>query len=566
MGLFGESAAEIKGRLEADARARSIAAEYRGIEQQARARTAEARAIAAEERSIEAEKRSVASERRAINKDNDERAARQRSEKLQQEYINNPTASDVLGAGRLGTLADAHAENMLNPNGLFIGRLEGRPLFYNGDSHLLNYGKNRSGKGRDIVLPNLAHVFNRSIVVNDIKDGENAYASAEYREKKGHRIITVNPYNLLGYPSFKLNPFQRIIDKANQGLPVSEDCLQICMSIVPPVEGKNKWVAAGAQQILATWLEWSAIYRPDRCTLSNMWRFVFRDFAETLKAIMNCGHDGIEGQADKIAGYYDSDSQWTAYESELVDGLWNFRPDSPLAIATESTDFNPENMRHEKTTLYLMGNSEVLEASAKWISLTISSIVNSCAHEAGQIPVTFIIDELANLPYMDIIPKALTLYAGKGVQLWGLCQGREALRNKGYTEHAIKNFENQSGIFHCWDVNETSLIKDIELRSGNMAVATKGINISQGTVASGGFNVSEQKRPVLQSEDIVAVGKGRQIIRATGAHLYVADRVPWYEVPSWQGQLKDVRKIHFEKPKSAQAELPVTRKLPPPPD
>ena len=51
------------------------------------------------------------------------------------------------------------------------------------------------------------------------------------------------------------------------------------------------------------------------------------------------------------------------------------------------------------------------------------------------------IDELANLPYMATIPKALTLYAGKGVQLWGLCQGRAALKAKGYSEHTIANFE-----------------------------------------------------------------------------------------------------------------------------
>jgi type IV secretion system protein VirD4 len=483
-----------------------------------------------------------------------------------QQFIENPVASDKLGAGRLGTLADARAEGMLDPNGLFIGALEGQPLFYSGDDHLLNYALTRSGKGRDIVLPNLAHVFNRSLVVNDIKDGENAYASAEYRRSQGHKIIAINPHGLLDAPSFRLNPFQRLIDKAQAGESITEDSLQLCMSLVPPDKGENKWVAAGAQQILATWLEWSARFRPDKCTLSNMWRFIFRDLDEHLEAISRCGIDGLEGQADKMLGIKNSADQWNAYESDLTTALWNFRPDTPLAAVTESSNFNPADMRHEKTTLYLMANSDLLEASSRWVSLTISAIVNTCAQTSGPVPVTFIIDELANLPYMAIISKSLTLYAGKGVQLWGLCQGREALLDKGYSDHTIKNFETQSGLLHMWSIKETDLLQDIEKWSGNMAVAVRGTTQGGGQVSSASFGIQEQKRPVLQSEDIMAVGEGKQLIRTNGAHLYIADRVPWFKVPRWADKLKDVREMGStvkKKPVQQVGHEPV-RKLPPP--
>lgn len=475
------------------------------------------------------------------------------SERVQR-YVENPTASDKLGGGRLGTVEDAAREGMFDNQGLFLGSLGGKPLFYNGDAHLLNYGMTRSGKGRDIVLPNLAHVFNRSLVVNDIKDGENAYASADYRKSRGHRIVAINPYGLLGAPSFKLNPFQRVIDKAQKGESITEDCLQLCMSLVPPTDGDSKWVAAGSQQILATWLEWAATFRPDRCTLSEMWRFAFRTTAETINAIMDCGKDGLEGQAEKIAEISASKDQWNAYESELSTALWNFRPDTPLAEVTNSSNFDPADMRHEKTTLYLMGDSDRLEACSRWVSLTVSSIVNACAQTAGPVPVTVLIDELANLPYMAVIPKALTLYAGKGVQLWGLCQGRQALRDKGYSEHTIGNFESQSGILHMWLVSEPDLLKDIETWSGQMAVATRGVNQSGGQVSSASFGVTEQKRAVLQSEDIMRIGEGKQIIRAgkqDGIKLYVADRVPYYTVPRWNEALKDVREVHFGKNQSS---------------
>jgi type IV secretion system protein VirD4 len=484
---------------------------------------------------LEANRRAREQEERIIH--SMEEAERVRS------FVESPQASGLLGDGRLGTLKDATAEGMFDPQGLFLGRLDKHPLFYSGDAHLLNYALTRSGKGRDIVLPNLAHVFNRSLVVNDIKDGENAYASAEYRKSRGHRCVAINPHGLQGVPSFKLNPFQRIIDKAARGESITEDSLQLVMSLVPPINGEGKWVAAGAQQILATWLEWSARFRPDRCTLSNMWRFVFRNLDEDLDAIQRCGHDGVEGQADMIQRLRSADDQWSAYESELITAMWNFRPDTPLAAVTEESNFDPATMRQEKTTLYLMADSDLLEASSRWVSLTVSAIVNTCAQSPGPIPVTFMIDELANLPYMAVIPKALTLYAGKGVQLWGLCQGRSALRDKGYSDHTIKNFEGQSGVLHVWSVKETDLLKDFETWSGNKTVAVRGTNQSGGQVDSASFGISEQKRPVLQSEDIMAVGEGKQLIRTNGAHLYIADRVPWFEVPSWQGKIKDVREL-----------------------
>lgn len=479
----------------------------------------------------------------------EERAQESIKENLRiRKALENPQPSEELGAGRLGTVADAQREGMFDNSGLFLGALGGQPLFYNGDMHLLNYGMTRSGKGRDIVLPNLAHVFNRSLVVNDIKDGENAYANAEYRKARGHRVVAINPYGKLGATSFKLNPFQRIIDKAQRGESVTEDTLQICMSLVPPKTGKDSWVASGAQQILATWLEWSARFRPDRCTLSNMWRFVFKDFVEDVTAILDCGDDGLAGFAVKMVDLKQSQDQWSAYESELTTALWNFRPDTPLAAVTESSNFNPADMRHEKTTLYLIGDSDKLEACASWVSLTVSSIVNACAQEPGPLPVTVLIDELANLPYMAVIPKALTLYAGKGVQLWGLCQGRAALRSKGYTDHTIANFESQSGVLHMWLVTEPDLLRDIEIWNGKKTVATRGINQSGGQVASASFGVTEHARPVLQSEDIVAIGEGKQIIRTGkygGSRLYIADRVSWFEVPRWKDALKDVREVHF---------------------
>lgn len=484
---------------------------------------------------------------RKRNAENDQRVKKSfaDADKARQEMEKN-IIPDALGDGRLGTLEDAAADDLLNPNGLFLGALSGTPLFYNGDAHLLNYGLTRSGKGTDLVLTNLAHVFNRSIVVNDIKSGENAYASAKYRASKGHKVIVLNPYNVdVGdLPTYRLNPFQRIIDKAQRGDAVGEDCLQMSMALVAPIKGEHAWISEGSQQILATWLEWCSCFYPDDCTLSNMWRFIFSDFDTVMEMVLDCQIVRLESQAKKLNQFRASEKQWAAYESCLTTALWCFAPDTPLALATETTDFDPAQMRHEKTTLYLVGDDDVLEASQQWVALTISAIVNACAQTQGQYPVTFIIDEMANLPYMAVIPKALTMYAGKGVQLFGLCQGRAALLDKGYNKDTINNFEDQSGLMSMWNVKGTDLIKDIEQWSGQKTVAVGNFNQGGGQVENAGRGMNHNKRPVLQAEDIARVGKGKQILRTNGAHLYVIDRVSWYMVEGWKDALQDPRPEH----------------------
>jgi type IV secretion system protein VirD4 len=50
---------------------------------------------------------------------------------------------------------------------------------------------------------------------------------------------------------------------------------------------------------------------------------------------------------------------------------------------------------------------------------------------------------------------------------------------------------------------------------------------------------------VLQSEDIRAIGAGRQVIKVAGVPpLFVCDRLPFYAVDPWKDQIGDVRDLH----------------------
>lgn len=55
--------------------------------------------------------------------------------------------------------------------------------------------------------------------------------------------------------------------------------------------------------------------------------------------------------------------------------------------------------------------------------------------------------------------------------------------------------------------------------------------------------ISEQARPVLQVEDIRAIGEGRQLLKLPGYPLFVAERIPFFEIDPFRDQIGDVREV-----------------------
>ena len=109
----------------------------------------------------------------------------------------------------------------------------------------------------------------------------------------------------------------------------------------------------------------------------------------------------------------------------------------------------------------------------------------------------------------------------------------------------MKEFEDQAAIFTMTGVEDPEMLRDVEKWSGNRTIVTHGLNVGGGTVESAGANRGETRRPVLQSEDIRAIGAGRQIIKVAGLpSLFVCDRLPFYAVDPWREQMRDVRDLH----------------------
>lgn len=461
--------------------------------------------------------------------------------------IRDARASGRLGNGRLADTEDIKAAGLLKPNGLFLGGHKGSLLFYPGDAPLMSYAMTGSGKGRDLILPNLAHVRGRSLVVLDMKDGENAYASANYRATLGAGCVYLNPFNLLGFPNTRINPLHLLMTIVKRGGMIDTEADGIAHILLPSTPNDtNAWVRKGALRWLTLILEYLAHFDQERCTLSNLWRFVNAGVEQMNVDFAMMRTCGMEAMEHKAASIHDTamtaPKQFEAYKSAVIEALTVFEPGKAMALATDAHDFDVAALKHAAYTVFLMVLAEKSEVAALWMSLIVNYMIETIARERGPVATTFILDEFPQLPPAKSVMKALQVYRGKGIQPWIFSQGRFSMEEK-WSANAVKEFEDQAAVMTMKYVRDPSLLRDVELWSGNKTVLMPGISHSGGVVESAAANLGEGRRAVLQSEDII--GSPDLFIRfADMKHLLRADSVPYYSVHPWNEQIRDVRDLH----------------------
>jgi len=407
------------------------------------------------------------------------------------------------------------------------------------------------GKGRDLLLPNMAHVRDRSLVIVDVKDGENAFASRDHRSGTlGIPSIYLNPFGVLGLPDTSVNPLQILCDIAARGQQIDTQAKEIAQILLsaPVKESGDAWVRKGAIRMLATRMEYLALFEPELCSLAGLWRFVNADQEqlETAFAMMStCGVESLERKSGAFElTFRTAPKQFEAYRADAIEALDAFEPGKALDRATGTHEFDFAALKREAHTVYLVLPSDKLGVAAPWISLILNYAIEAIAAERGAIRTTFLLDEFPQLPPAPAILKALRLYRGKGIQLWFFAQGRFSMEGR-WSREAVKEFEDQAAVMTLKNVQEPDLIRDIELWSGNRTVLMRGVSHNGGTVETAAANLGETKRSVLQSEDIIGLGSARQILKiSTMPRLIVADSVPFFTVDPWKRQLRDVRDLH----------------------
>jgi len=436
--------------------------------------------------------------------------------------------------------------------GLELGFFNGQPLIYDGTEPVAIDAQAGKGKltrflGVNIVSPRTMH---RTKIITDPKDAELAWVSWKTLERQGYRVRFINPGQLYGYPSESFNFNTRLMEIAARPElrsivgEIAYDAASYLVPIDPnPAHG---WIGQGVRTMFALYNKITALYPSEHwpCNAGGLWDFYGRSPGQIRQDLLLWASDSRmqndAGMCQQVASLTQSPDQWNAYSSTIIERLQGFQPGSAGRAVTERNSFDPADMKHERTALFIIGSARS-ETSRIFVGAMTAAIIERFADAHGPLRALVIGEEWGQL-YVSNFHEILTLFRQGGIDLLGVFQNAAAQIETRYGKETARIWKKAVAHTLYRGLPDTDTLKEIEHRSGRTSVMVRGFNVNANQVNGSGDNLSEQSRPLLQVEDIRAATGGESALLESRDHGYFTVDMPnFWERPELSGYLRDVR-------------------------
>lgn len=427
------------------------------------------------------------------------------------------------GRARLASLKDVRKAGMLERDGIFLGSLDGRDLYYPGETHLLTIAPPGAGKGACMVVPNLL-LCNRSMIVTDPK-GELWAMTARHREEVlGHRVMVLCPWadkmgEELGMaiPDHRFNPYS--------GLKIGPDLKDeielrsnFALPSRPNMDASSEFFVDGGQSMLtgvtAYLVEKFGSVDPPLLR-SHLFQPPERMF-EMLDEMAES--DALDGAVREIGGQLlgtlkDSGPQFAGILGSAQKALRIYDASSPLGKHVSHGEIDFASFKEIPTTLYIIMPSDRASTHAAWLNMVVSLAMELVGRDRSNRRVTFLLDEFANM-YLPNVLRSMAQYRGQGVQCFCQIQQISQLERL-YSRSGMREFLGMSEIVNTFGVWEPDTLDVLSKWMGSRTARQFGQNVTPG-VEDGrfGFNyqASDYGAPLMRTEDIRTMRSDEQLI------------------------------------------------------
>ena len=300
-------------------------------------------------------------------------------------------------------------------------------LTYAGDGHLMTIAPTGAGKGVGVIIPALL-TYPGSVIVTDIK-GENYQVTARRRREMGQQVIVLDPFGLVTPrdKADKLNPFD--LFKVPGSDPESDaEMLAAQLAVGHEFSSDRYWEDTGRGLVAGLVADVATSSPPEKRNLVTLREMLYNDDLDyTLAVALDTRKKTMSPLArDEFVAYLAAPSDKTrpcirTTATTFVKCLGS----SSVSRSLEKSTFDLNDLLNNKPmTIYLVLPPEKLLSHRGLLRLWVVTLM-TVVMRRNRLPrqrTLFLLDEAAQLGSLDLLPQAVSLLRGYGLQVWTFWQ------------------------------------------------------------------------------------------------------------------------------------------------
>lgn len=421
--------------------------------------------------------------------------------------------------------------------GVVVGKHGGKLLKLDGQQFVILAAPTRSGKGVGVVIPNLLE-YRESMVVLDIKQ-ENFDLTSGWRASQGHAIYLFNPF-AEDRRTHRWNPLKYV--SMDPAFRVS-DLMSIAAMLYPDASDEQKfWVSQARNAFMAFSLYLFDHYAEGleqgfpfarMPTIGAVYRLSSGDGTELKTYLRKLASRPFLSKPAKSAFanlLSQADETFASIMGTLKEPL-NAWINPVLDAATSADDFDLNDLRRKKMTIYIGIQPSKLAESRLIVNLFFSQLINQntrelpSANKALKYQCLLLMDEFTAIGRVDIISTAVSYMAGYNVRLLPIIQSMaqlDAVYGKELSRTIITNHAMQI----VYTPREQQDANDYSEMLGTTTVTRK--SITRGKDVSRTHVI--EKRALMLPQELKAMPGDKEIIFYEGIpNPVMAEKIAYYK-------------------------------------
>lgn len=336
-------------------------------------------------------------------------------------------ATDNHGSARWANRQEIARYGLYKTNGLYLGvsAYDGQPIFQHGEGHWMIYAPTRSGKTRNLVVPNILH-YRGSMLIPDIKGELWDVTSDACKTKHKNTIYRLDPAglkNAIAGLAHRYNPLSRIyepwVNGRHSDVIAKAKAMALQLLPEPSPSDKNEYFRNGSRKIIVFVIVYLVITLEEKATLAKVLALIQDNFAmQDALQIAMCSN-ALSGDLARMAKDLlqkleaKNNEHWHSFCEGAVQVLDIYSESGDLAESTSTCDFYFRDLKEMDCKIYEIVDPTRMAVFAPWLALIHWCALDELISSNSRKEVILMLDEAANFMVSGLIQK-LTLLAGYG--------------------------------------------------------------------------------------------------------------------------------------------------------